>query len=160
MTEIAIPLLFLALASGNGQYDGPYRGEDIQLICYGEAEKTTTQTHSGFEWDAQQHKYVPKSSVETGKSDFEAAINVSIHGDEGSLRLPKSLVPPINGGSDNGWWTIDDLIVGHNEIRGKFRLNALNKPNVTINRLTGVMTIDGMIKFTGRCDADDGHRRF
>lgn len=136
------------------------RGPDLQLVCYGGAEKTTAEVHSGYEWDAQQHKYVPKQSVETGKADFQATITVSIHGDRGDIQLPKSLIPPLHGDNRDGWWRIDDLLVGHDEIRGKFRLNALNQPRLSINRRTGAMTVDGMIKFNGRCDADDGHRRF
>ena len=134
--------------------------DDIQLVCYGGAEKPTTDYHSGYEWDAQQHKYVPKQSLESGKSDFQATLNVSIHGNRGEILLPKSLVPPLHGDSNNGWWTIEDLIVGHDEIRGKFRLNGLNQPRLSINRMNGAITIDGMIKFNGRCDADQGHRRF
>ncbi|SHN05892.1 hypothetical protein SAMN05192549_10498 [Duganella sacchari] len=136
------------------------RGEDIQLVCYGGAEKPTAEVRSGFEWDAQQHKYVPKQSVETGKSNFQATINVSIRGDRAEIQLPNSLIPPLHGDSDNGWWRLTDLIVGHDEIRGEFRLNALNQPRLSINRRSGAITIDGMIKFSGRCDPDDGHRRF
>ncbi|MNT77919.1 hypothetical protein D3C72_2170950 [compost metagenome] len=74
--------------------------------------------------------------------------------------MPKQLVPPIHGDSNNGWWDLMDLVVGHDEIRGRFQLNSLNRPTVVINRRSGVITVDGMIKFSGRCDADDGHRRF
>ena len=133
---------------------------DLQLVCYGGAEKPTAEVRSGFEWDARQHKYVPKQSVETGKSDFQATINVSIHGDRGDIQLPKSLIPPLHGDNSNGWWRLDDLIVGHDEIRGQFRLNGLNQPRLSINRRSGAITIEGMIKFNGRCDADEGHRRF
>ena len=137
-----------------------YRGEDIQLECFGGAEKTVAETRSGYEWNEHQHKFVPKMSVQTGKSDFDAAVNVSIHGDAGELRLPKRLIPPMNSGGRDGWWPMEDLIVGHDEIRARFRLNGLNRPTMVINRRNGTMTIDGMIKFSGRCDADDGHRKF
>lgn len=136
------------------------RRDDIQLVCYGGAEKTTTEYRSGFEWDAQQHKYVPKQGVELGKSDFQATLTISIHGERGEIQLPKSLIPPLHGGNDSGWWNIDELWIGHDEIRGKFRLNGLNQPRMVINRMNGAITIDGMIKFNGRCDADQGHRRF
>lgn len=135
-------------------------GDDLQLVCYGGAEKPTTEYHSGYEWDPQQHKYVPKQSMESGKSDFQATISISIHGDRGDIQLPKSLIPPLHGDNNSGWWNIDELIVGHDEIRGKFRLNGLNQPHLTINRRSGAITIDGLIKFNGRCDADEGHRRF
>ena len=158
MKKIAAALLAVC-AAGATQAGDEGAGEDLQLVCYGSAQKTTSQFHSGVEWDMKEHKYTPKMRVETGKEDFDTAINVSIHGERGTLRLPKSLVPPINSGNGE-WWNIDDLIVGHNEIRGKFRLNALNQPTLSIDRRSGVLTIDGMIRFSGRCDADEGHRRF
>jgi hypothetical protein len=153
--------LGLATACANAQSDNQYRGEDIQLQCYGQAEKTTLQSRSGYEWDEKQHKFVPKIGWETGKSSQDGAIAVSITGDQGRVHIPKSLIPPINGGgSGDGWWEINDLIVGHNQIRGRFALNGLNKPTLSIDRRSGVMTIEGMMTFNGRCDPDDGHRRF
>ncbi|MCA1860327.1 hypothetical protein LE191_09420 [Janthinobacterium sp. HSC-3S05] len=53
-----------------------------------------------------------------------------------------------------------DILIGRDDIRGPFQFNSLNRPAVVINRRSGVITVDGMIKFSGRCDADDGHRRF
>lgn len=137
-----------------------YRGDDIQLVCYGGAEKIVAESRSGYQWDDQQHKFVPKMSVETGRRDFDTSINVSIHENAGDIRLPKSLIPPLHSGGRDGWWPIEDLIVGHDEIRGRFQLNGLNRPSLVINRRNGTLTIDGMIKFSGRCDPDDGHRRF
>lgn len=162
----ALPCLLLMLtvvACGTVQSQERRRedmGDDLQLVCYGGAEKPTTEYHSGYEWDRQQHKYVPRQSMESGKSDFQATISISIHGDRGDIQLPRSLIPPLHGDNDSGWWNIDELMVGHDEIRGKFRLNALNQPRLLINRRSGAITIDGLIKFNGRCDADEGHRRF
>lgn len=154
-------ILCLCAVTALAQPDDRYRGEDLQLQCYGQAEKTTVQNRSGYQWDDQQHKFVPKTGWETGKSDLEVAIAVSIHDDGGRIHIPKALIPPISGGNTgNDWWTIDDLIVGHNEIRGQFKLNALNRPRLSIDRRSGVLTIDGLIKFTGRCEPDDGHRKF
>ncbi|GGZ41528.1 hypothetical protein [Asticcacaulis endophyticus] len=159
MISVSATLIALLAAASGDDYDRDYR-EDLQLVCYGEAQTITAQTHSGYEWDADKHKYMPKTSIETGRNQFDTAVTISIHGDEGQIRLPKPMVPPIHSGGDGNWWPIDDLIVGHNEIRGRFALNGLNKPNIVINRRSGVITIDGMVKFSGRCDADDGHRRF
>jgi hypothetical protein len=160
MTALSTVVIAMALAAQGDHYDQDYHGDDVQLVCYGEAEKTTLQSHSGYEWDADKHKYEQKSTLETGKTNFDTAVNVSIEGDRGQIRLPQQLVPPIHSGGDNGWWPIEELIVGHNEIRGRFHLNGLNKPSIVINRRSGVITIDGMIKFSGRCDPDSGHRRF
>jgi hypothetical protein len=161
MTAVSTLLIALALAAqADGQYERAERGDDIQLVCYGEAEKTIVQNRSGMEWDNDKHQYVQKSAIETGKSNFDTAVNVSVHGSAAQIHLPKQLVPPIHSDSNNGWWDVMDLIVGHDEIRGRFQLNSLNRPTLVINRRSGVITVDGMIKFSGRCEPDDGHRRF
>lgn len=157
---IAVALTLSAACASAQQYDND-RGEDLQLQCYGQAQKTTMQSKSGYQWDEQQHKFVPKLGWETGKSEQDVALAVSIQGDRGRIHIPKSLIPPINGGNTgDGWWDIDDLIVGHNQVRGRFQLNALNKPTLSIDRRSGVLTIEGLIKFSGRCEPDDGHRKF
>ncbi|OON60774.1 hypothetical protein B0920_17630 [Massilia sp. KIM] len=136
------------------------RGEDLQLVCYGQAEKIVAESRTGYQWNQEKHRYEPKSELTTGKSDFDSALNVSIHDDRGRIRIPRQLIPPMNSGGSDGWWDIEDLIVGHNEIRGRFRLNALNRPTIMIDRRNGTIVVDGMIKFNGRCDQDSGHRRF
>jgi hypothetical protein len=160
MIAFSAALFLMAASAADDGNDRYYRGEDIQLTCYGGAQKTTVETHSGYEWDRDKHKYEPTTTLENGKSNFDTAITVAIEGDRGSINLPKSLVPPINSGSNNGWWDIDNLNVSHDEIRGQFKLNGMNQPRLVINRRSGVMTIDGMIKFSGRCEVDDGHRKF
>jgi len=165
-----IAALFLALVASTSHArqddrddrrdDDRDRGDDIQLVCYGQAEKIVTESRSGVQWNQDTHKYEPKSELTTGRRDFDTSVNVSIHDDRGRIRIPKQLIPPLHSGGNDGWWDIEDIIVGHNEIRGRFRLNALNRPTIVIDRRTGTMTVDGMIKFNGRCDADSGHRRF
>lgn len=139
--------------------DRRYR-DDVQLTCYGTAEKTTLETRSGYQWNADKHKYEPKSELYNGRQDFDTAVHVSIHDDQGHIRIPKQLIPPLNSGGSDGWWTIEDMIVGHDEIRGRFRLNGFNRPTMTIDRRSGTIVVDGMITFNGRCEQDSGHRRF
>lgn len=164
-------LLCLALVAGaahaqqydrddRGRRDDGYRGDDLQLVCYGQAEKTVAENRSGYQWNSDSHKYEQKSELTTGRRSFDSAVNVSIHEGRGSIRMPKDLIPPLNSGGRDGWWELDDLMVGHDEIRGRFRLNGMNRPSLFIDRRNGTITVDGMIKFNGRCDADSGHRRF
>lgn len=142
-------------------YDrGNDRGDDIQLVCFGMAEQPTAETRNGYQWNPNTHKYEPKSEVVTGRRDFDTSVNISIHDDRGRIRMPQRLIPPLNSGGSDGWWDIDDLMVGHNEIRGRFRLNGMNRPTLVIDRRSGSIAVDGLIKFNGRCEADSGHRRF
>ena len=160
------PLLCLLLVASIGharQYDRddrPRSGDDLQLVCYGQAEKTVAERRAGYQWNATTHKYEPTSELTTGRRSFDSAVNVSIHDGRGSIHMPNDLIPPLNSGGRDGWWELDDLIVGHDEIRGRFRLNGMNRPSLLIDRRNGTITVDGMIKFNGRCDADSGHRRF
>lgn len=135
-------------------------GDDLQLVCFGQAENTQLENRSGVEWNSSRHRYEEKSEVVAGKHAFDSAVNLSIHGEQGRIRLPRQMIPPIHSGGSDGWWTIDDLLVGHNEIRGRFRLNAMNQPNIRIDRRSGVITLDGILGFNGRCEQDSGHRRF
>jgi len=94
---------------------------------------------------------------------FDTAVTIQIYGDDGRIRLPGKLIPPISSGGDHQhWWPLDDMIVGRNEIRASYRLNGLNKPKLRIDRTTGEIAIKGTGQdFTGRCDKiDPGARRF
>lgn len=172
-------LLFAALAANAQQYERENRSraddrrqmddrrgdrdddvDDIQLVCFGQAENTRVENRSGVQWNPDKHRYEEKSELVTGRNDFDAAVNISIHGEQGQIRLPKQMIPPLHSGGADGWWNIDDLLVGHNEIRGRFRLNGLNRPNISIDRRSGAITLDGILKFNGRCEQDSGHRRF
>lgn len=79
-----------AHAQDRDREDERDRRNDIQLVCYGGAEKPVAEYRSGYEWDAQQHKYVPRQGVELGKSDFQATLTISIHGERGDIQLPKA----------------------------------------------------------------------
>ncbi len=175
MKILPLAMLLVAMSAGAQQYeradrprsddmrqndDRRYGGEDIQLSCFGQAENTRYENRSGVEWNSSTHKYEQKSEVVAGKHDFDTTVNISIHDDRGRIRIPKQLIPPMNSGGSDGWWDIDELLVGHNEIRGRFRLNALNRPTLNIDRRSGAITVEGMIAFNGRCEMDSGHRRF
>ena len=159
MLTPTLALVALALpAAASAQRDGP-----INLVCVGEGEKMSSDYTNTLEWDRYDHKYRSRSGVATTMRGFETAVTVQIADDDGRIRLPKKLIPPLNsGGDDQHWWQLRDLIVGSGEIRASYRLNGLNQPKVRIDRTTGVITIKGTGQdFTGRCDViDPGQRRF
>jgi len=135
----------------------------INLVCVGQGEKLASAPTSSLEWDRYDHKYRVKSGYETSMRGFDTAITLQIQADDGRIRLPEKLIPPINSGGDHQhWWQLDDLIVGTNEIRASYRLNGLNKPKIRIDRTTGAITIKGTGQdFSGQCDkVDAGARRF
>jgi len=75
--------------------------------------------------------------------------------DEGQIRLPKAILPPIRGGT-NGWFEVKKLEISETRITGKAAVNFLNNPEFTINRLTGILSINSKKgSFTGECKAYD-----
>jgi len=157
----ATTALIFALASGPAIAQ-PDDGT-INLICTGSGERMASGYTSSLEWDRYDHKYRTKSGVETQMRGFESAVTLQIYGDDGRIRLPEKLIPPLNSGGDHQhWWQLSDVIVGQNEIRASYRLNGLNKPRVKIDRQTGAISIKGMGQdFSGICDkVDAGQKRF
>jgi hypothetical protein len=138
---------------------GGYR-EHIALICYGEGQRMTTQSRSGYEWDADKRRYVPRSGFDWTKQDYDTSVTVEIDGGRGRIRPAKSMVPPIHGASDAGWYDIANLSVSRDMIRGEFKLNGANRPKLMIDRRAGRITLDGLTKFSGSCDPLDGDRKF
>lgn len=94
---------------------------------------------------------------------FDSAVTVQVDGQDGRIRLPEKLIPPLNSGGDHQhWWQLTDLIVDQNEIRASYRLNGLNKPKLRVDRQTGEISIKGTGQdFSGICEkVDAGQRRF
>lgn len=134
--------------------------EHIALICYGESQKMTTQTQSGYEWDSSKRKYVSKSGFETTNQDFSTSVTVEIDGDRGRIRPAKDMLPLVHSGSEGGWYDISGLTVSRDMIRGDFKINAMNRPKLSIDRRAGHITVDGLTKFNGNCTPLDGDRKF
>ena len=138
-------------------------GETINLICSGHGEKLGSGYVNTLEWDRYDHKYRTRSGVQTEMQTFSSAVTLQIYGNDGRIRLPEKLIPPLNSGGDHQhWWQLNDLIVGADEIRASYRLNGLNKPKLKIDRRTGEISIKGTGQdFSGTCDkVDPGQKRF
>lgn len=138
---------------------GAYR-EHIALLCYGEGEKLTNEYRSGYEWDRDKRRYVPKSGFELTRKDYDTSVTIQIDGDEGRIRPAKSMLPPVHSDSDGGWYDLRNLTISRDTIRGEFKLNGLNRPKLSIDRRSGHITLDGLTKFRGTCNPLDADRRF
>ncbi|MEW5684019.1 MAG: hypothetical protein AB1942_03780 [Pseudomonadota bacterium] len=138
---------------------GAYR-EHIALICYGEGEKLTSQYRSGYQWDADKRRYVPKSGFELAPKDYDTSLTIQIDGETGSIRPARNMIPPIHADSDAGWYDIRNLSISRDTIRGQFKLNGANQPKLTIDRRSGHITLEGLTRFRGTCDPIDADRKF
>lgn len=135
--------------------NGSPSSERLTLICYGEGRKPGIESRNGYEWNERRHRYELRNRIESSTDDFDSQVQVEIRNQRGRIHLTGSLIAPIHSGGDNGWWNLDDLRVTSDRITGKYRMNALNHPRVTIDRRSGQIAIDGIERFRGTCDSGD-----
>jgi hypothetical protein len=147
--------------SGVPVVDG--RNVDLGLVCFGDGSKTGFASGTTWNWNRDRDRYESGTYTETKREVFDASLMVQTWAGGGRIRLPKSLIPPINSRGNQGWWDLYDVSIGPDLIRGTYRLNGLNKPRVVIDRRSGRITVEGMSDygFRGTCDMI-GHepRRF
>ena len=92
-----------------------------------------------------------------GKRDvgFEDQVNLEIAGEEGRLRMPRSMLPAIRGGED-GWFGLRNIQVKDEEITATVTVSIINKPKVRLDRYTGAISISGKSgDYTGQCEKFD-----
>jgi len=136
---------------------GPASSTDFDLVCTGTGDKLESRTD--YDWDSRHHEYRDHTSL--GRAQVGGTAQVEIHGGEGRVRLPESLLPPLNSGERGNWFPIHDLVIGADRIQGALRINGLNKPGLTIDRRSGRMVLDGLESFDGTCSPfNPGSTRF
>lgn len=139
------------------------RPVDIGLICFGDGARDGIATGTTWTWNPDRDRYDYGRYSQSTRDVFDASLMVQTWAGGGRIRLPRSLVPPLNSRGNNGWWDLTDVSVGPDVIRASYRLNGLNKPKVVIDRRSGRITVQGFSNygFRGTCDMI-GHepRRF
>ena len=147
--------------SGGPVVDG--RNVELGLVCFGDGSKTGFARGTTWNWNHDRDRYESGNYTETRREVFDASLTIQTWPGGGRIRLPKSLIPPINSRGDQGWWDLRDVSVTPDTIRASYRLNGMNKPRLTIDRRSGRITVEGMSNygFRGTCDMI-GHepRRF
>lgn len=139
------------------------RNVELGLVCFGDGSRAGIASGTQWRWNSRRDRYESEVYNQTTRQNFDATLTLQIYGDSGRIRLPRSLVPPINSRGDNGWWELRDVRAGRDIITANYRLNGLNKPRITIDRRTGRITIQGTAPygFRGSCDEiGHGNRRF
>ncbi|MBN8564570.1 MAG: hypothetical protein J0L70_28980 [Leptolyngbya sp. UWPOB_LEPTO1] len=137
--------------------DSARRG--LTLICYGEGRKPGVETRAGYEWSDRRHRFVRRDRVESSTDNFDSDVQVEVRDMQGKIHLTGKLIAPINSGGSNGWWKLNDLKITPDQITGKYRMNGLNHPRVTIDRRSGRIEIDGIERFRGSCESGDWSSR-
>lgn len=127
---------------------------DLGLVCFGDGSKTGLASGSTWTWNRDRDRYEYGTYNTTRTEVFDASLMVQTWAGGGRIRLPRSLIPPINSRGNNGWWDLYDVSIGPDVIRASYRLNGLNKPRVVIDRRSGRITVQGTADygFRGSCD--------
>lgn len=126
----------------------------LGLVCFGDGKKDSLANGSSWRWNSHKDRYEYDTYTETRPEVFDASLMVQLWEDGGRIRLPKSLIPPINSRGAGGWWDLNDVRMDSDTITATYRLNGLNKPKVMIDRRSGRITVQGFSEyaFRGSCD--------
>ena len=136
---------------------------EVGLVCFGDGQRPQLTTSSGWSWNDKRKRYDHGTESDTYQERFDASIMIQVRPGGGRIRLPSKLVPPLNSGGQDGWWSLYDVSMSPDTIDASYRLNMLNKPRMTIDRHSGHISIEGSADyaFSGRCDvAGQEERRF
>ena len=93
---------------------------------------------------------------------FADQVDVRLFSGDDRIRMPRTMLPPIRGGSD-GWFKLKNVKVTDRAITASAAVNFINSPKVHIDRLTGTIAINGKAgSYSGQCEAVDpnAQRRF
>lgn len=119
----------------------------INLICTGASFKDET-VGSALDLMAGNGR---TERVETANS-----ISFAITGNAGTARLPRNMLSGYREANKDGSFNLVKVEVAENEITGQVRIHGMNKPRFRLDRLTGTVTIDGVLgDFSGRCEPYD-----
>jgi hypothetical protein len=86
---------------------------------------------------------------------FEDQVDLRLFGGDDRIRMPRTMLPAIHGGSD-GWFKLKDVQADARSIRASAAVNFMNNPKVYIDRVTGTISISGRAgDYAGQCQAVD-----
>ena len=130
------------------------RPVELGLVCFGDGARNGIASGTTWTWNSKRDRYEYGRYNQTTTEVFDASLMVQTWAGGGRIRLPRSLIPPINSRGNDGWWDLYDVFVGPDVIRATYRLNGLNKPRVMIDRRSGRITVQGTASygFRGTCD--------
>ena len=130
-------------------------GEDLTLVCSGEAIVTEKTTVKSNEIPLNPGDTLTDGVTFTGKRNMNAVLTFYINEEqtEGWVKVPRSMRPAF---SRKDKFSLTKLSVGESEINAKFKINFMNQPKIVINRNTGFIEYNGMgASFSGACEKID-----
>jgi hypothetical protein len=138
--------------------------EVLLLSCNGIGSQTAADMSFGSAYSSDGTSFTGSSTSYRTQESADQTV-VELQDGNGRIRVPSTILPPIHGGGDHGWWPLSDIVIGESEITARFSLNIFNKPKVVIDRRSGQIQINGLGQddFRGTCDRLDpsiNSRRF
>jgi hypothetical protein len=86
---------------------------------------------------------------------FEDQVDIRLFGGDDRIRMPRTMLPPLHGGSD-GWFKLKNVVADARSIHASAAVNFMNNPKVYIDRVTGTISISGKAgDYSGECQAAD-----
>jgi hypothetical protein len=93
----------------------------------------------------------------TRQQGFEDQVDVRLFSGDDRIRLPRTLLPPLHGGSD-GWFKLKNVEADARSIHASAAVNFMNNPKVYIDRVTGTISISGRAgDYSGQCEVIDSN---
>ncbi len=151
----ALTMIATAAIAADSRADGV----DLLLRCDGTATHTATDTTYA---NASNNSGDTASANVTSyrKEHFSERVLLDLKPDGGRVRVPRSMVPPLNSGGKEGWWALSEVNTSESSITARFRLNPINKPTIRIDRSTGDIDMSGFgMTFRGTCEPQDRTER-
>lgn len=129
------------------------QGGRLDLMCFGggSANKASVATAWGFGNFGGLATSSTATVVGQRSQGFADQVSLFVEGDQGRVRMPRTMLPAIRGG-ENGWFKLKDLEIRPNEITASVAVSAFNNPKLRLDRYTGAISISGKSgDFAGEC---------
>jgi hypothetical protein len=125
----------------------------LNLVCGGGGSANKVAVANAFGWSRWGSTQV--TAFGTRSQGFEDQVDVRLFSGDDRIRLPRTMLPPIHGGSE-GWFKLKALMVKARAITASAGFNVMNNPKIHIDRMTGTISINGKAgSYSGRCEAID-----
>ncbi|GMN03615.1 hypothetical protein [Erythrobacter sp. MTPC3] len=129
---------------------------DLNLTCVGGGIANVQTGGSANAYDNYGNT-VTVTSRRANVVEYQSTTDFRIVEGAAEMRLPRALLPALRGG-DDGWFKVKKYSVDDTTISGKASVNFVNNPEFSINRITGVLTVNSKNgSFAGECKAFDAN---
>jgi hypothetical protein len=142
-----------ANSSSAATADATSGGAPLNISCGGAGSANKVSVANAFGWSRWGSSQV--TAFGTRSQGFEDQVDVRLFSGDDRIRLPRTMLPPIHGGSD-GWFKLKDVKVTDRAIQASAGVNFMNNPKIHIDRMTGTISINGKAgSYSGQCQAMD-----